>query len=250
MPRKPFIVFVSLYSMKSVHNVVLLIPVLTILLSACSKENDGEEISACRPAPDIYEWVKTESGLRLELKLESNSGLWSVAPSFAVWAEYADETKESIYVTCKAGKATWHGSDDQAESLPVWFAVRDSQGLYPDSQELDAISTATPTRPTFVIHWEPDSQSIGDTLYLHLEANLPYDYNELYTQSQGTNGQPSLIWRSMVFHHADSLEILRDPVIIGHSHPKGEDSEIYKDRIGITTAQRIFNSIQVSNLNR
>ncbi len=226
----------------------LFVPILTLLLAGCSADQP-EPGTICRPSPDIHLVESSSGSSTVELLLETNAGTWSVAPSYAIWALYPDGSSQSLYATCKAAKNAWHGGGNQSESLPVWYRVRDLEGLDPEGARLDAITTATPTRSTFVLHWEPAFSGANDTIQIFVEANLPNDHNDFYTPNQGSNGQPSVIWKSSFMVLADSLIFIERPRYIGHSHPKGIDSEVYPDRNGITTAMEIFSAIRLRRLN-
>ena len=220
---------------------------VSALLLSCNRENVNP-VSECRKAPDIYVKEITEGGASVEMVLESGANLWTAAPSYAVWAEYIDGTEESIYVTCKASKGYWEDYGSQEDGLPVWYRIRSEAGYSENDPELDAITTATPTRSSFTIHWEPVPGMREDTVQLYVEANLPYDYNSFYTQAKGENGQPSLIWMSRFYFDGDQLNQVQPFRIVGRGHPQGLDSKIYFDLNGITTEGQIFNRITLGEV--
>ncbi len=219
-----------------------------ILVTSCAKTRNP--VASCRRVPDVYVKERTAGGASVEIEIKFKSGLITTPPSFAVWAEYPDGSYESVYATCKASKGYEDNVDTEAEGLPVWNGVREIEGLAPGDEELDAITTATPMRTGFIIHWEPLPLTPADTLRLFLEVNLPFDYNDYYTQNMGTNGQPSLIYGASFTLSPDSLTITLPPRIIGRSDPKGRNALVYTDRSGITTAQAIIEGLAVRKLSK
>lgn len=229
------------------NNIMLAAVILAVGLISCSRENVNP-VAECRQAPEIFVKEITAGGASVEMVLESGANLWTAAPSYVVWAEYIDGTEESIYVTCKASKEYWEGSGSQEDGLPVWYRIRTEAGYTEDDPELDAITTATPTRSSFKIHWEPVPEYREDTIKLFVEANLPYDYNYFYSQSKGENGQPSLIWMSRFYFEENQLKQVQPFRIVGRGHPQGLDSKMYYDLNGITTAGQIFNRITLERI--
>jgi hypothetical protein len=224
---------------------------ILILISfiSCSDENQNPH-RECRKAPEIFVNEKVPGGALVEIILESDADFWTVAPSYAVWARYPDNTEESIYVTCKAGKDYWDTDQNQEEGLPVWYRVRSEAGYTIDDPDLDAITTATPTKSTFTIHWEPPQQFLNDTIEIFVEANVPYDYNDTYDQRQGDNGQPSIIWYSSITYDGERIVEINSPIPIGHSDPSGETTDIYYNLNNLTTAVRIFKFILVQYIDK
>jgi len=98
-----------------------------IFLTACKRE-DVNPAATCRKAPEIYILEKTPGGASVQIELVTDASLWTVGPSYAVWAEYSDGSRESIYVTCRAANDYWEAGTKQAEGLPLWYKVRSESG--------------------------------------------------------------------------------------------------------------------------
>jgi hypothetical protein len=228
--------------MKKVRLITFAGLILAGVFYSCNRENVNP-VAECRKAPDIYVKEINDGGASVEMVLESGANFWTAAPSYVVWAKYNDGTEESIYVTCKASKGYWEDYGSQEDGLPVWYRIRSEAGYIKDDPRLDAITTATPTRSTFTIHWEPLPELRTDTIMIFVEANLPYDFNDSYPQSKGDNGQPSIIWMSRFYFSDGQLLELQPFRIVGRGHPLGLDSKIYADLNGITTAGQIFRRI-------
>jgi hypothetical protein len=223
------------------------VPALALLLTAsCSTENNP--VNQCAQAPDIFINEKDPGSAEVAITIRINSGLSSAPPSYALWAKYPDGETESIYATCKASLGYSGSQGSYSESLPVWFGIRSEQGLVPGNPDLDAITTATPTRDNFEIRWEPKISGQQDTLQLFLEANMPNDFNDYFNSGLGTNGQPSLVWYTSFVVLPDTVVVVRPALVIGRSDPKGQTNKLYSDRNGITTALNIISGIDVKRL--
>jgi len=224
-----------------------LLSFLTIMLSiSCAR--DSNPVTQCTPAPDVFVRETSSSPATVGISVRINAGLTSAPPSYALWARYPDGETESIYATCKASQGYAASTDSYSESLPVWFGIRSEEGLAPGNPDLDAITTATPTRDNFEIHWNPKISGQQDTVQLFLEANMPNDFNDYFNAGLGTNGQPSLIWFTSFVLYPDTLIVVRPATVIGRSDPKGQTSKLYSDRNGITTAQNIISGIDLWRL--
>ena len=219
---------------------------LGFLAAGCSQESNP--VNECAKAPEVFLKEQVPGNARVSVSIRIDAGLSQAPPSYALWARYPDGTVESIYATCKASLGYPGNPASYSESLPVWYGIRESEGLTPGTPGLDAITTATPTRDVFSIRWEPRSGINGDTVQLFLEANMPNDYNDYFNTSLGTNGQPSLIWFTSFVWDSDSLRIVRPTIIVGRSDPKGKSSSIFSDRNGITSAQNIIEALEVKTV--
>ena len=166
-------------------------------------------------------------------------------PTFAIWLmEKNSGAIQTIYVTGKAGKNKWILAEARPESVPVWYGAREKETL-DEYVSIDAISGATPSGETAVIHWQVPRHLRDKQVAVFIEANNSYDYNAYYTKQKGTdgysaeNGQPSLIWRAEIdFAKPTDEDIL--PEIIGHGSVLGEDHQIDPDISKITTALDTF----------
>ena len=166
-------------------------------------------------------------------------------PTFAIWLEEKHSgTLQTIYVTGKAGKNDWIMAEARPESVPVWFGVSKKET---DDENLgtDAITGATPSGETAVIHWQVPRHLRDKQVAVFIEANNSFDHNAYYTDQRGTdgysaqNGQPSLVWRAEL-DLSKTMDAHISPEIIGHGSVLGEDHQIYPDISKITTAQDTF----------
>lgn len=166
-------------------------------------------------------------------------------PTFAIWLEEKNsETPQTIYVTGKAGKNKWILANARPESVPVWYGVRQKEKVDANSG-IDAITGATPSGETAVIHWQVPRHLRNKQVYVFIEANNSFDYNAHYTKQKGTagysaeNGQPSLIWRAEL-EFLKTMDAPISPEIVGHGSVLGEDHQIDPDISKITTAEDTF----------
>ncbi|MFO7617153.1 MAG: hypothetical protein R6V75_07865, partial [Bacteroidales bacterium] len=214
---------------------------------ACQRINNP--VAECRKVPSVHVIEQSPGNASVEIEIRMKAGLGSTPPSFALWSENRQGTPTTIYVTCKAAKGYEGNNVNNHQDLPVWNKARSSQNLTPESPELDAVTTATPTRNSFLIHWEPVTHNSADTIKLFLEVNLPYDYNNFFTRNMGTNGQPSLIYGTAFTIQPDTLLITQSTRIMGRGHHQGQTNQIYPDLTGITTALDIIEGLLVRRIN-
>lgn len=230
--------------MKNDLKILLLLP-LAGLLNACIQ--GGENSYDCPAVPQIFMQESAPGKANVAVELRLNSELFSAPPSFAIWAEFQDGTHQTIYATCKAASGNW-GGGAQSDGLPVWDAKRVEEGIGYDPADLDAITSATPTRPSFIIHYEVPDAYQGDTTAVVLEFNLSGDYNQYYTSNFGENGQPSIIWRTDFVYDGSEVQTIVPSRVVGRSHATGADHQIYSDLIGITTAKELVTGLIVKKL--
>ena len=166
-------------------------------------------------------------------------------PTFAIWLQEKNSgAVQTIYVTGKAGKNKWILAEARPESVPVWYGVREKETV-DEYVSIDAISGATPSGETAVIHWQVPRHLRDKQVAVFIEVNNSYDYNAFYTKQKGTagysaeNGQPSLIWRAQIDFAKTTDEDI-SPEIIGHGSVLGADHQINPDISKITTAQDTF----------
>ena len=166
-------------------------------------------------------------------------------PTFAIWLEEKNSgTVLTIYVTGKAGKNKWILAETRPESVPVWYGVRQKETVT-ENLNIDAITGATPSGETAVIHWQVPRHLRDKQVDVFIEANNSFDHNAYYSKQKGTvgysadNGQPSLIWRAEL-DFSKPMDTHITPEIIGHGSVLGEDHQIDPDISKITTAQDTF----------
>ena len=166
-------------------------------------------------------------------------------PTFAIWLEEKNSgTVQTIYVTGKAGKNKWILAEGRPESVPVWYGVRHKETV-DESLNIDAITGATPSGETAVIHWQVPRHLRDKQVDVFIEANNSFDHNAYYTKQKGTagysadNGQPSLIWRAEL-DFSKTMDAPISPEIVGYGSVWGEDHQIDPDISKITTARDTF----------
>jgi hypothetical protein len=171
-------------------------------------------------------------------------------PTFAIWLEEKNSgALQTIYVTGKAGKNKWILAEARPESVPVWYGIRQKETL-DENLSIDAITGATPSGETAVIHWQVPRHLRDKQVAVFIEANNSFDHNTYYTDQKGTagysadNGQPSLIWSSEL-DLSKTMEAHVSPEIIGHGSVLGEDHQIDPDISKITTARDTFSYIGI-----
>ena len=166
-------------------------------------------------------------------------------PTFAIWLKEKDsKTLQTIYVTGKAGKNDWTLAKSRPESVPVWYGVKKKETI-DENLVTDAITGATPSGETAVIHWQVPRHLREKQVAVFIEANNSFDHNTYYTDQKGTagysaqNGQPSLVWKADL-DFSKTMDAHISPEIIGHGSVLGEDHQIDPDISKITTAQDTF----------
>jgi hypothetical protein len=176
-------------------------------------------------------------------------------PTFSIWIE--DDTsgyRESLFVTEKAAKNSWHFSDSRPEAVPVWYGIKKLE-IENRKFDVDAISGATPKGEAAVIYWTVPDALRGKTVDLYIEANNSFDFNAYYNKKRGTpgysraNGQPSVIWKTSIDLSSKPFENI-SPEIVGHGDLFGEDHRIIPDTSKITTAAQTFQTIRISYFTR
>lgn len=206
-----------------------------------------EKSYTCQAAPEVFYHEAAPGTANVAIELKLNTGIFSAPPSFALWAELPDGNSQTIYATCKAASGNW-GGGAQSDGLPVWDAIRVEEGLGYDPADLDAITSATPTRPNFLLHYELPAAYLGDTVAIVLEFNLSGDYNQYYTRDFGDNGQPSILWRTDFIFDGSEVNVTRASRVVGRSHATGADHKIYSDLVGITTAKELVTGLLVKKI--
>lgn len=175
-----------------------------------------------------------------------------VYPQVSVWLESSDSRIiRQLYSSSKIQKQDWIDAPDSGrpEALPVW--THRLAGIEIQTEKPDAVSSATPSGTT---DQSVSIQNIQDYIaenadtdwYIYLEANRSYDYNEYYSEERsGVNGQPSLVYRSLV-SFKDGVLSAGPLELIGTGSLTGSDGTIHSDLSRITTAEDLFSSMTIS----
>jgi len=201
-----------------------------------------------------FAYLRTWNRTELEFRIRMNPDLIQVSaygepPTFAIWLENSEGKLENVFITHRAFENEWEGKPEVPVALPYWFQLNKT-GSFSDKNgflQTDAVSGATPRDESFAIRVEvsPDS-----SLKYWIEMNLSGDYNDSYketdpvnrTSDEFGNGQPALIYsgeiKSTPGQHAT-------PSVFGMSLPSDSIKNIIRPLEGITTADKVFHSIEV-----
>jgi hypothetical protein len=174
-------------------------------------------------------------------------------PQIAVWVEDTlGNHLQTLYVTRKFAKQDWgpvpHNNNScfRTSSLPFWLNKYDRAGntAPTTSHPLpDAITSATP-QGCF------DLNTVLVTAFpviVRVEINSSFDYNKVFNsrrKSSKINGQPALVYEGRLNGYSPLYPVVAMKVA-GHSGETGEDSLLYKEVSGLTTATGIFSCINI-----
>jgi len=210
----------------------------------------------------------TPETINTKLEFDLSVGKNHNHPTFAMWIEDLDGNYiETLYVTQYFAKGVFgHGEAEEGKwknepgevrrpaALPYWSHKRNikaADGLYapsPATAVPDALTGATP-KGNFKL--ETGSKITSDKKYkVIFEVNQPWDSNDYWTNNKfpddfnyKTSLQPALVYEAIISPESSKTEYLLEP--IGHSHPSGENGELFTDLSTITTAKDIFSKIEV-----
>jgi len=234
---------------------------LIVVLSACSSQKKIEST--------MVNIITRPEQINTQLELNLTPGKYHNHPSFAVWVEDLEGNYiETLYVTRYFATGIFgHGETEQGKwksepgnvrrpaTLPYWSHKRNIKapdGLYAPSAETavpDALTGATP-KAGFTL--KTGSKVIGEKMFrLLFEVNQPWDSNDFWTNDKypdnfdyKTSLQPALVYAVTVSPGQTGKTLYLNP--IGHSHPWGENGDLFTDLTTITTAHEIFNKIAVT----
>lgn len=212
--------------------------------------------------------LENKSGHR-KINVELKKGEAFQYPLFAIWAEDSlGNYLETLYISRVISSSTfdfgkkigdnWESAVlRRPEALPYWShkrGIKAQDGLYiplNGSQDLDAVSGATPTG-NFIIKSKSKIDNI-DNYKVMVELNQSYDWNEYFTEDKfpddkiysgsGKIGQPSLIYSAEVSSKDNAQSKHKIMELIGHGHYSGKDGKLYSDLTNITTAKNIADRI-------
>ena len=177
-----------------------------------------------------------------------------ITPQIAVWVEDTlGNYLKTIYVTRKFAKQEWgiarHSPDScfRTSSLPYWLNKYTAAGNAAPTKNKplpDAVTAATP----------PGSFDIVSTLaslplafFIKVEINKSFDANKVFNEKREEskiNGQPAVVYAGRVNGYSFVNPVIRMEMI-GRSGEKGTDPRLYPDTVGLTTATRIFDCINI-----
>ncbi|HLF34962.1 MAG TPA: hypothetical protein VI583_12040 [Cyclobacteriaceae bacterium] len=197
-------------------------------------------------------WLRTLNKIELEFRIQLNHDLirlsaYGEPPTFAIWLENSSGNYSNVYVTRRAFESDWEGKPAVPVALPYWFHF-DKSGKFTSSfLGTDAVSGATPKEEYFITRVQVSPDSVYKCW---IEMNLSGDYNEYYkeadpekmTADEFGNGQPALVYCGIIKARLGAATI---PEIIGMSLVPDSTETIIQQISGITTANKVFRSIEV-----
>jgi hypothetical protein len=177
----------------------------------------------------------------------------ALTPQIAVWAEDTlGNHLQTLYVTRKFAKQEWgpvpHNKNNcfRTSSLPYWlnkFVRAGNTAPTTDHPLPDAITAATP-QGCFDLN---TTLVTGFPVIIKVEINCSFDHNKIFSsrrKESRINGQPAVVYEGRL----DGYSLLYPVVamkLAGHGGETGEDSLLYKDVSGLTTATGIFSCINM-----
>ena len=229
-----------------------------------------------RHAKDIFRphrrvaYLPVESGLRVHRRSTADTDLrieldWGpafgqdigefdfsgVQTQLAIWAENEEgDVLETIYVSAASAASDtmmWSGRKvGRKDVLPIWHARYEKLLGKAIPQEVDAVSSATPTRD-FSMDGHLNTNGLPFALYV--EVNAARDENATFGQHADSSGrpgsgQPSVVYEARIYPSDQRSYYLME--LIGHGGtghlPAGE---INYDLSGLTTAKRIIDKVLI-----
>ncbi|QDT67799.1 hypothetical protein MalM25_07030 [Planctomycetes bacterium MalM25] len=207
----------------------------------------------------VHRGDTADTGLRIEFDWGPAFGrdvdeldLSGLQTQLAIWAENEEgDVLETIYVSeasAASGTMTWGGRTvRRKEVLPVWQARYEKllgEALPPD---VDAVSSATPTRD---FSMDGHLQTGGLPFALYVEINAAKDPNPSYQQSSESpdrpigNGQPSVVYEARIYPSDQRRFYLME--LIGHGGVGDLSAgEIDYDLGGLTTAKQLIDKVLI-----
>jgi hypothetical protein len=193
--------------------------------------------------------------LRFVLKLNPDiytKSHYKKPPQFAIWLEEIPEGAiRTVWVTSKTGTGDWGNNIVRTVSLPYWISrwnIETQSRSYPtlENPVINAVTGATP-KVDFTTEVIVPAKSFWNYF---IEVNVSGDYNNAFPVSQKDgkqdrqgNGQPSIIYRGTI---TSSPGQQSSPQLIGRTEQLQSIKHIITDLEGITTAQNLFSTIEVS----
>ena len=233
---------------------------ISIILAGCASQQKLTSVK------EII--TTTPEQINTKLEIELTTGKYHNHPTFAIWIEDLEGNYiETLYVTQYFAKGVFgHGEAEPGKwknepgevrrpaALPYWSHKRNikaADGLYAPSPETavpDALTGATP-KGNFALN--TGSKVTSDKMFkVLLEINQPWDSNDFWTNNKfpddlnyNTSLQPALVYEAIITPTSPKTEYFLNP--IGHSHPSGENGELFNDLTTITTAKEIVSKIVV-----
>lgn len=202
-----------------------------------------------RGTPLHIDVIKGENWSR---RLEAGPFIFNVLPQVVIWVE--DEHGkliDTLYITGagseKIGNAARQKKGPEVfytEYLPVWASrLSAAGGRLPSKKEPypDSITSATPSNDFSVVTKMP----LSSTAYaILLEVNTSGDDNDTYNkQNNDWIGQPSLIYKAVISDRVAGATSQME--LVGHGGLLHEEPAIHTDIMGIDSARKLIQSINI-----
>lgn len=233
---------------------------IIIIFSACTSQQKIEST--------VENIITRPEQINSQFEFNLTPGKYHNHPSFAVWVEDLEGNYiETLYVTKyyasgifargEAAQGKWKnepGNVRRPATLPYWSHKRNIKapdGLYAPSTETAVPDALTGATPKAGFNLKTGSKVTGEKMFRILfEVNQAWDSNDFWTNDKypdnfdyKTSLQPALVY-AVTFSAGNAGKTLYlNP--IGHSHPWGENGELFTDLTTITTAREIFGKIAV-----
>lgn len=233
---------------------------IIIIFSACTFQQKIEST--------VENIITRPEQINSQFEFNLTPGKYHNHPSFAVWVEDLEGNYiETLYVTKyyasgifargEAAQGKWKnepGNVRRPATLPYWSHKRNIKapdGLYAPSIETAVPDALTGATPKAGFNLKTGSKVTGEKMFRILfEVNQAWDSNDFWTNDKypdnfdyKTSLQPALVYAVTVSPGNAGKTLYLNP--IGHSHPWGENGELFTDLTTITTAREIFGKIAV-----
>lgn len=233
---------------------------IIIIFSACTSQQKIEST--------VENIITRPEQINTQFEFNLTPGKYHNHPSFAVWVEDLEGNYiETLYVTKyyasgifargEAAQGKWKnepGNVRRPATLPYWSHKRNIKapdGLYAPSTETAVPDALTGATPKAGFNLKTGSKVTGEKMFRILfEVNQAWDSNDFWTNDKypdnfdyKTSLQPALVYAVTVSPGNAGKTLYLNP--IGHSHPWGENGELFTDLTTITTAREIFGKIAV-----
>ena len=200
---------------------------------------------------------KKTSDVVLEFKMNVDRKIYrhtnyGEPPQIAVWLEQPENEKiRTVWVSHRTGRQQWKGKVECLTSLPYWESRHKKEKSSFKERSIfkkliDALTGATPKGGEFIVKTSVPEGSIWE---YYIEVNLSGDFNVNFPSSLENgepdpdgNGQPSLIYKGIIEVKNGNTDI---PEIIGRTDQWIPVDTIITDLSGITSAMKIFSSVQI-----
>jgi hypothetical protein len=238
------------------HRILFFAIIGSILINSCNTLERSSLLTV------YHDSISTFPSTNIEITLLN--GKTFNHPTYVIWQEdmkgnyvktlfITKSYASGIFENKMLGDSIWineQGSSHQPSALPYWTHKKgliNKTQLIPSLEYpfVDAYSGATPkTNFKFIA----SVKNTKNQYRLLLEVNQAWDWNTYWTNekfeesnSYKHSAQPSLIY-AVTVNQQDSIFHLNP---IGHGDPKGESGKLFTDLATLSTANHIFNTLQI-----